>query len=51
MPDRLPPPPQVLGQSDFPYNSPNSIRGEEFYFGPGHFGSAYDAGIAVDSSG
>jgi uncharacterized protein (TIGR03437 family) len=41
---------QVLGQSNFPYNSPNSIRGEEFFFGPGT-SSGYDAGIAVDSSG
>lgn len=39
----------VLGQSAFPYNSPNSIRGEEFYFGPSALG-AYDAGIVVDSS-
>ncbi len=38
----------VLGQSDFPYNSPNSIHGREFYFGPSYLG--YDAGIAVDSS-
>jgi len=39
----------VLGQSDFPYNSPNSIQGEEFHFGPSS-SSGYDAGIAVDSS-
>ena len=38
----------VLGQSDFPYNSPNSIHGREFYFGSG--GTSGDAGIAVDSS-
>ena len=37
----------VLGQSDFPYNSPNSIHGREFFFGNGLSG---DAGIAVDSS-
>ena len=47
----------VLGQSAFPYNSPNSIHGKEFYFGPNPgfplptLGGAYDAGIAVDSSG
>ena len=40
---------QVLGQSDFPYNSPNSIQGKEFFFGPSS-SSSYDAGIAVDSS-
>ena len=40
---------QVLGQSDFPYNSPNSIHGREFYFGNGVSGAS-DAGIAVDSS-
>jgi hypothetical protein len=39
----------VLGQSDFPYNSPNSIQGQEFHFGPSS-SSGYDAGIAVDSS-
>ena len=39
----------VLGQSDFPYNSPNSIQGEEFHFGP-NSASGYDAGIVVDSS-
>jgi uncharacterized protein (TIGR03437 family) len=39
----------VLGQSDFPYNSPNSIRGQEFYFGPSA-STGYDAGIVVDSS-
>lgn len=38
---------EVLGQSGFPYNSPNSIQGKEFYFGTGTSG---DAGIAVDSS-
>jgi uncharacterized protein (TIGR03437 family) len=38
---------EVLGQSGFPYNSPNSIHGKEFYFGNGSSG---DAGIAVDSS-
>lgn len=37
----------VLGQSDFPYNSPNSIQGKEFFFGPSILG--YDAGVAVDS--
>jgi len=37
----------VLGQSDFPYNRPNSIQGKEFNFGSG---SSADAGIAVDSS-
>ncbi|HUE04087.1 MAG TPA: hypothetical protein VMR62_31345 [Bryobacteraceae bacterium] len=41
---------EVLGQSDFPYNSPNSIHGSEFYFGSAS-SSSYDAGIAVDSSG
>jgi uncharacterized protein (TIGR03437 family) len=40
---------QVLGQSDFPYNSANSIHGREFNFGSPSSGS-YDAGIAVDSS-
>jgi uncharacterized protein (TIGR03437 family) len=40
---------EVLGQSGFFYNSPNSIHGKEFYFGPTSLGS-YDAGIAVDSS-
>ena len=39
----------VLGQSGFPYNSPNSIHGQEFYFGSASAGSG-DAGIAVDSS-
>ena len=39
----------VLGQSDFPYNSPNSIHGREFYFGSLATG-AFDAGLAVDSS-
>ena len=39
----------VLGQSGFPYNSPNSIQGKEFFFGPSSSGT-YDAGIAVDSS-
>ena len=37
----------VLGQSGFPYNSPNSIQGGEFNFSSS---SGYDAGIAVDSS-
>jgi uncharacterized protein (TIGR03437 family) len=37
---------EVLGQSGFPYNSPNSIHGKEFDFGSGSSG---DAGIAVDS--
>jgi uncharacterized protein (TIGR03437 family) len=37
----------VLGQSDFPYSSINSIHGKEFYFGSGSSG---DAGVAVDSS-
>ena len=37
----------VLGQSGFPYNSPNSIHGKEFYFGSS---STYDAGMAVDAS-
>ncbi len=41
----------VLGQSGFPYNSPNSIQGEEFYFGPNPSTGSFDAGIAVDSSG
>jgi uncharacterized protein (TIGR03437 family) len=48
---------QVLGQSNFPYNSVNYIQGEEFFFGPNVFagtnGSAqnlWDAGIVVDSS-
>ncbi len=40
----------VLGQSDFPYDSPNSIHGREFYFGPNPANSSYDAGIVVDSS-
>jgi hypothetical protein len=41
----------VLGQSGFPYNSPNSIHGKEFFFGPGFLrAGSYDAGIAVDSS-
>jgi len=39
----------VLGQSDFPYNSPNSIHGREFFFGSPS-SSSYDAGLAVDSS-
>jgi uncharacterized protein (TIGR03437 family) len=37
----------VLGQSDFPYNSPNAIQGQEFYFGSSGSG---DTGLAVDSS-
>jgi uncharacterized protein (TIGR03437 family) len=48
---------QVLGQSNFPYNSPNYIEGEEFFFGPNVFSSGngsgvtlWDAGIVVDSS-
>jgi len=41
----------VLGQSNFLYNSPNSIHGGEFYFGPNPLTGSYDAGIAVDSSG
>jgi uncharacterized protein (TIGR03437 family) len=56
---------EVLGQSDFPYDSPNSIHGKEFNFGPvssssydsmvaagGYPPEPYDAGIAVavDSS-
>ena len=41
---------EVLGQSGFPYDSPNSIHGKEFDFGPNPFTGAYDAGIAVDSS-
>ena len=48
---------QVLGQSNFPYNSPNYIEGEEFFFGPNVFASSngsgvtlWDAGIVVDSS-
>jgi len=41
----------VLGQSNFPYNSPNSIHGAEFFFGPSASTGSYDAGIAVDSSG
>ena len=40
----------VLGQSDFPYDSPNSIQGKEFYFGAPITG-IFDAGIVVDSSG
>jgi uncharacterized protein (TIGR03437 family) len=36
----------VLGQSAFPYDSPNSIQGKEFYF----VASSSDAGIVVDSS-
>ena len=40
----------VLGQLDFPYNSPNCIEGKEFYFGTGFSGSA-DAGLAIDTSG
>jgi uncharacterized protein (TIGR03437 family) len=36
---------QVLGQSDFPYDSPNSIHGREFDFGSPS--SSADAGIAV----
>ncbi|MGD0359562.1 MAG: hypothetical protein ABSC93_01760 [Bryobacteraceae bacterium] len=39
----------VLGQSGFPYNSPNSIHGQEFDFGSASAGF-WDAGIAVDSS-
>jgi len=35
----------VLGQSGFPYNSPNSIQGKEFDFGSG----SQDAGIVIDS--
>jgi uncharacterized protein (TIGR03437 family) len=34
----------------FLYNSPNSIQGKEFFFGPSSSGT-FDAGIAVDSSG
>jgi uncharacterized protein (TIGR03437 family) len=47
---------QVLGQANFPYDSPNYIEGKEFFFGPTVFvnnGSAenlWDAGIVVDSS-
>jgi uncharacterized protein (TIGR03437 family) len=47
---------QVLGQSNFPYNSPNYIEGKEVFFGPNVFinnGSAvtlWDAGIVVDSA-
>jgi len=41
----------VLGQSDFPYNSVNSIQGREFYFGSGTPGSSADAGLAVDANG
>ena len=47
---------QVLGQSNFPYNSPNYIQGREFFFGPNVFtnnGSAqnlWDGGMVVDSS-
>jgi|HubBroStandDraft_1064217.scaffolds.fasta_scaffold06493_2 uncharacterized protein (TIGR03437 family) len=40
---------EVLGQSGFPYNQPNSIHGREFYFGSP--ATASDAGIVVDSSG
>ncbi len=39
----------VLGQFGFPYNSPNSIQGREFYFAS-PYASAADAGLAVDSS-
>jgi uncharacterized protein (TIGR03437 family) len=39
---------EVLGQSGFLYNSPNSIHGEEFFFGTN--ANSSDAGIAVDSS-
>jgi uncharacterized protein (TIGR03437 family) len=38
---------EVLGQSGFFYNSPNSIHGKEFFFSSS---SGSDAGIAVDSS-
>jgi len=48
---------KVLGQSNFPYNSPNYIEGREFFFGPNVFvagsGSGenlWDSGIVVDSS-
>lgn len=39
---------QVLGQSDFPYNSANSIHGREFSFASG---TTADAGLALDSTG
>ena len=48
---------KVLGQSNFPYNSPNYIEGREFFFGPNVFVSSngsgqnlWDAGMVVDSS-
>jgi len=40
----------VLGQEDFPYNSPNHIEGKEFYFGSNIGGISGDAGVAVDQS-
>lgn len=45
---QAPTPTAVLGQSGFLYNSPNSIQGKEFYFGPPN--GSQDAGIVVDSS-
>jgi uncharacterized protein (TIGR03437 family) len=48
---------QVLGQINFPYNSPNYIQGDEFFFGPNFFPTStgsgvtlWDTGIVVDSS-
>lgn len=40
---------EVLGQTNFPYSSPNSIHGKEFYFGS-QLTNSYDAGMAVDAS-
>ncbi|HEX5430796.1 MAG TPA: hypothetical protein VFW83_02420 [Bryobacteraceae bacterium] len=39
---------QVLGQIDFPYNSPNLIEGREVWFSGGSSGSA--GGIVVDTN-
>ena len=40
----------VLGQPDFPYSSPNSIQGSEFYFSSNISSIGGDAGMAVDTS-
>ncbi len=39
----------VLGQGNFPYDSPNSLQGNAFFFASG-YSSTGDAGLAVDSS-
>jgi len=39
----------VLGQGGFPYNSPNSLQGNAFFFSSG-FSSTGDAGLVVDST-